>query len=99
MTPSPLSEPRKDLKYIFLALFVCLAIAAFLEIGAAGFLQSAPSLDLGAGSQVVSASTHFVVEIPEVRIPMSPYIIVEPADQVRSFSDSPYIVLEPYVRH
>ena len=80
MDLSKLIGPRMGLKYIFLALFVYLAITAVLVIGRAESLSSAISFDLGVGPQSVSTSTQVVVEIPEVRIPTTPYIIVGPAN-------------------
>jgi len=80
MNLSTLTAPRMDLKYIFLALFVYLAITAVLVIGPVESLPSATAFNLGVGPQSVSASTHVVVEIPEVRILTAPYIIVELAN-------------------
>ena len=80
MNLSKLIGPRMDLEYIFLALFVYLAIIAVLVIGPAESLPSAHSFDLGVSPRSASASTHVVIEIPEVRIPTAPYIIVELAN-------------------
>jgi len=95
MKLSKLLAPRMDLKYVFLALFVYLAITVVQVIGPANFLQSTAALDFGVAPQSVSASTHVVFQIPEVQIPAARHIIVGPAKKTTMANELIIIIENP----
>lgn len=73
--------PQFSTKTITMLVFAYLAMVTVILIMTAMPFDSATSLDLGIGPKTVSASTQtVVVEIPEIRMPAPPHIIVEPAN-------------------
>ena len=79
MKRSMFLAPQLSTKTIAMLVFGYLAMVTVILIMTANPFQSMASLDLG--PQTVSASTPtVVVEIPEIRMPALPYIIIEPAN-------------------
>ena len=81
MKRSMFLAPQFSKKTIAMLVFAYLAMVTVIWIMTAMPFSSATSLDFGVGPKTVYASTQtVVVEIPEVRIPAPPHIIVEPAN-------------------
>lgn len=83
MNRSMFLAPQLSAKTITMLVFAYLAVVTIVLIMSSNPFESATSLDIGLFPKTVSASTQAVmVEIPEVRVPKAPYIIVE------SFTDA-----------
>ena len=81
MKRSKFLAPQFSTKTIKLFVFAYLAMVTAILIMSANPFESATSLDIGLAAKTVSASTQtIVVEIPEIRMPAPPYIILGPVN-------------------